>query len=194
VVADRSHSAPIAWCACLDPMPLSVGDHALGCSFDRLEVVRSFPRGRARSPIMGESVAVRSDQVALGVLVAAVLREVARRRRGELRDGAKRSDGKLPTPVMTSLTMAMCLFAQGDYIGSRGGVAGTRTGPAPTASVGHSGRQAAGSQRHWSRCARADELAAAYHQRWEGTSNDQLKTHLREPGKLLRSRLPELAH
>ncbi|MGH3899063.1 MAG: IS4 family transposase [Pseudonocardiaceae bacterium] len=43
--------------------------------------------------------------------------------------------------------------------------------------------------------ARADELAAAYHQRWEEeTANDQLKTHLRGPGKVLRSRLPELVH
>jgi len=43
--------------------------------------------------------------------------------------------------------------------------------------------------------ARADELAAAYHQRWEEeTSNDQLKTHLRGPGKVLRSRLPDLVH
>ena len=36
--------------------------------------------------------------------------------------------------------------------------------------------------------ARADELAAAYHQRWEEeTANDQLKTHLRGPGRILRS-------
>ena len=43
--------------------------------------------------------------------------------------------------------------------------------------------------------ARADELAAADHQRWEEeTANDQLKTHLRGPGKVLRSRLPELVH
>ena len=43
--------------------------------------------------------------------------------------------------------------------------------------------------------ARADELAAAYHQRWEEeTGNDQLKTHLRDPGKVLRSKLPELVH
>ncbi|MGB6162263.1 MAG: hypothetical protein WCF33_19020 [Pseudonocardiaceae bacterium] len=43
--------------------------------------------------------------------------------------------------------------------------------------------------------ARADELAAAYHQRWEEeTGNDQLKTHPRGPGKILRSRLPELVH
>jgi hypothetical protein len=41
--------------------------------------------------------------------------------------------------------------------------------------------------------ARADELAAAYHDRWEEeTANDQLKTHLRGPGRLLRSRLPDL--
>ena len=43
--------------------------------------------------------------------------------------------------------------------------------------------------------ARADELAAAYHQRWEQeTANDQLKTHLRGPGRVLRSRLPDLVH
>jgi hypothetical protein len=41
--------------------------------------------------------------------------------------------------------------------------------------------------------ARADELAAAYHERREeGTGNDQLKTRLRGPGKVLRSRLPDL--
>jgi hypothetical protein len=43
--------------------------------------------------------------------------------------------------------------------------------------------------------ARADELAAGYHERWEEeTGNDQLKTHLRGPGKTLRSRLPDLVH
>jgi len=43
--------------------------------------------------------------------------------------------------------------------------------------------------------AHADELAAGYHQRWEEeTGNDQLKTHLRGPGKILRSRLPELVY
>lgn len=41
----------------------------------------------------------------------------------------------------------------------------------------------------------ADELAGAYHQRWEQeTSHDQLKTHLRGPGKVLRSRLPDLVY
>jgi hypothetical protein len=43
--------------------------------------------------------------------------------------------------------------------------------------------------------ARADELAGVYHQRWEQeTGHDQLKTHLRGPGKVLRSRLPDLVH
>jgi hypothetical protein len=43
--------------------------------------------------------------------------------------------------------------------------------------------------------ARADELAEVYHWRWEHeTGNDQLKTHLRGPGKVLRSRLPDLAY
>jgi hypothetical protein len=41
--------------------------------------------------------------------------------------------------------------------------------------------------------ARAEELAGAYHQRWEEeTANDQLKTHLRGPGRIMRSRLPDL--
>jgi hypothetical protein len=43
--------------------------------------------------------------------------------------------------------------------------------------------------------ARADELAGAYQQRWEQeTGNDQLKTHLRGPGRVLRSRLPDLVY
>jgi hypothetical protein len=43
--------------------------------------------------------------------------------------------------------------------------------------------------------AHADELADTYHQRWEHeTGNDQLKTHLRGPGRVLRSRLPQLAY
>jgi hypothetical protein len=43
--------------------------------------------------------------------------------------------------------------------------------------------------------ARADELAVAYHERWEQeTGHDQLKTHLRGPGRVLRSRLPDLVH
>jgi hypothetical protein len=40
--------------------------------------------------------------------------------------------------------------------------------------------------------AAAEALAQAYHQRWEHeTGNDQLKTHLRGPGKILRSRKPD---
>ena len=36
-------------------------------------------------------------------------------------------------------------------------------------------------------------LAEAYHQRWEHeTGNDQLKTHLRGPGKVLRSKSPDM--
>lgn len=43
--------------------------------------------------------------------------------------------------------------------------------------------------------ARASELAEAYHWRWEQeTAHDQLKTHLRGPGAVLRSRLPDLAY
>jgi Insertion element 4 transposase N-terminal/Transposase DDE domain len=43
--------------------------------------------------------------------------------------------------------------------------------------------------------ASAAELASAYHQRWEEeTANDQLKTHLRGPGRVLRSRLPDLVY
>lgn len=42
---------------------------------------------------------------------------------------------------------------------------------------------------------RADEIAAVYHERWEiETANDQLKTHLRGPGRVLRSQLPELVY
>lgn len=39
----------------------------------------------------------------------------------------------------------------------------------------------------------AETLAQAYHQRWEHeTGNDQLKTHLRGPGRVLRSQSPEM--
>ncbi|WP_370950403.1 IS4 family transposase [Amycolatopsis sp. cg5] len=39
----------------------------------------------------------------------------------------------------------------------------------------------------------AEVLAQAYHQRWEHeTGNDQLKTHLRGPGRVLRSKSPDL--
>ena len=39
----------------------------------------------------------------------------------------------------------------------------------------------------------AQALAEAYHQRWEHeTGNDQIKTHLRGPGKILRSKSPDM--
>ncbi|MCK2216368.1 IS4 family transposase [Actinomadura sp. ATCC 31491] len=41
----------------------------------------------------------------------------------------------------------------------------------------------------------AEELARCYHDRWEAeTGIDQLKTHLRGPGRILRSRTPEPAY
>lgn len=44
----------------------------------------------------------------------------------------------------------------------------------------------------WEQAAAAD-LAAAYYQRWEHeTGNDQLKTHLRGPGRVLRSKSPDM--
>jgi hypothetical protein len=44
------------------------------------------------------------------------------------------------------------------------------------------------------RAAPAEQLAAAYHQRWEHeTGNAQLKTYLRGPGRVLRSQSPDLA-
>ncbi|WP_042378130.1 IS4 family transposase [Streptacidiphilus melanogenes] len=43
--------------------------------------------------------------------------------------------------------------------------------------------------------ASAAEIAGAYHQRWEEeTANGQLKSVLREPGKVLRSKSPDLVH
>lgn len=37
------------------------------------------------------------------------------------------------------------------------------------------------------------DLAQAYHQRWEHEqANDQIKTHLRGPGRILRSKSPDL--
>ncbi|WP_211589652.1 IS4 family transposase [Microbispora sp. H11081] len=43
--------------------------------------------------------------------------------------------------------------------------------------------------------ATAEDLAHCYHDRWEAeTGIDQLKTHLRGPGRILRSRTPELVY
>jgi hypothetical protein len=41
----------------------------------------------------------------------------------------------------------------------------------------------------------APVVVSTYNQRWEHEpANDQLKTHLRGPGKVLRLRLPDLVH
>ena len=43
------------------------------------------------------------------------------------------------------------------------------------------------------RAALAPALAGAYHQRWESeAANGQVKTHLRGPGRVLRSKSPDL--
>jgi len=68
-----------------------------------------------RSPIMGEGVVVRPDQVSLGVLVTAVPRDAVDAAVASHGVGAKRSDGKLPAHVSAYLTMALCLFADDDY-------------------------------------------------------------------------------
>jgi Insertion element 4 transposase N-terminal len=70
-----------------------------------------LPGGPARSPLVGEGVVVRPDQVSLGVLVDAVPRDavdeaVAVCGVGERRE--RRSDGKLLAHVITYLTLALC--------------------------------------------------------------------------------------
>jgi hypothetical protein len=64
---------------------------------------------------MGDAVAVRPDQVSLGVLVTAVPRDAVDAAVAGCGVGAKRSDGKLPAHVTAYLTMALCLFADDDY-------------------------------------------------------------------------------
>ena len=64
---------------------------------------------------MVEDVAVRPDQVSLGVLVTAVRRDAVDAAVAGCGVGAKRSDGKLPPHVTAYLTMALCLFAEDDY-------------------------------------------------------------------------------
>ena len=64
---------------------------------------------------MGSGVVVRPDQVSLGVLVAAVPRDVTGTAVAACGAGGKRAGGKLPAHVVTYLTMAMCLFPDGDY-------------------------------------------------------------------------------
>jgi hypothetical protein len=67
------------------------------------------------SPIMGEGVVVRPDQVSLGVLVSAVPRDAVDAAVVACGVGDKRSGGKLPAHVTAYLTMAMCLFSDDDY-------------------------------------------------------------------------------
>lgn len=58
---------------------------------------------------------VRPDQVSLGVLVNAVPRDAVDDAVAVCGVGAKRSDGKLPTHVITYLTLALSLFPDDDY-------------------------------------------------------------------------------
>ena len=64
---------------------------------------------------MSSGVVVRPDQVSLGVLVAAVPRDVIDTAVAACGAGDKRAGGKLPAHVVTYLTMAMCLFPDDDY-------------------------------------------------------------------------------
>lgn len=67
------------------------------------------------SPIMGEGVVVRPDQVSLGVLVSAVPRDAIDAAVVACGVGDKRSGGKLAAHVTAYLTMAMFLFSDDDY-------------------------------------------------------------------------------
>ena len=60
-------------------------------------------------------MAVRPDQVSLGVLVSAVHRDAVDAAVAVGGVGARRAGGKLPPHVIAYLTMAMCLFAEDDY-------------------------------------------------------------------------------
>lgn len=64
---------------------------------------------------MGQAVAVRPDQVSLGVLVSAVPRDAVNAATAACGVVDRRSGGKLPAHVVAYLTMALCLFADDDY-------------------------------------------------------------------------------
>src|SRR5260370_41748914 len=64
---------------------------------------------------MGSDVVVRPDQVSLGVLVAAVPRDVIDVAVAACGGGDKRSGGKLPAHVVAYLTMAVALFPDDGY-------------------------------------------------------------------------------
>jgi hypothetical protein len=58
---------------------------------------------------------VSPDRVSLGVLVAAVSRDVVDTAVTACGAGDRRSGGKLPAHVTAYLTMGLCLFANDDY-------------------------------------------------------------------------------
>jgi Insertion element 4 transposase N-terminal len=64
---------------------------------------------------MGESVAVRPDQVSLRVLVSAVPWDAVDAAVAACGVSDRRSGGKLPAHVIAYLTMALCLFTDDDY-------------------------------------------------------------------------------
>jgi Insertion element 4 transposase N-terminal len=64
---------------------------------------------------MNSGVVVRPDQVSLGVLVAAVPRDVIDVAVGACGVGGKRAGGKVPAHVVAYLTMAMSLFPDDDH-------------------------------------------------------------------------------
>src|SRR5436190_2909433 len=64
---------------------------------------------------MSSGVRASPDQVSLGVLVAAVDRDVIDAAVAACGVEAKRSDGKLPPHVVAYLTMALSLFPDDDY-------------------------------------------------------------------------------
>jgi hypothetical protein len=63
---------------------------------------------------VSEGVVVRPDQVSLGVLVAAVPRDLVDEAVAVCGAREKRGDGKLPAHVVTYLTLALCLFPDDD--------------------------------------------------------------------------------
>ncbi|WP_275293302.1 transposase domain-containing protein, partial [Amycolatopsis sp. La24] len=64
---------------------------------------------------MSSGATASPDQVSLGVLMAAVPRDVIDAAVAGCGAGARRSDGKLPPHVVAYLTMALCLFPGDDY-------------------------------------------------------------------------------
>jgi hypothetical protein len=83
---------------------------------DRFGVAWSCsPAWLAWSPIMGQGVVVRPDQVSLGVVVNAVFRDAVDEAVAVCGVRERRSDGKLAAHVITYLTLALCLFPDDGY-------------------------------------------------------------------------------